>query len=404
MTYKAKDAYIKWVQGSFKSLTDLDLSPNQTSVAGALDGYYDMHPIDPEGLVAFLNGQNIADLPGLYSLIAPDELTAIFQMGFSAAEIQNNNIERHLAQVRQGSVMASPVQYTPRSKDSKGGMVEQTAMAPETNRWSVFLEGTGGSASVDGSRNANGYDFDTLGMTLGADLRVSDHLVVGILGSYANSDASLVNHGIIDAESYKGAVYATAFANGFHVDALLGAGYNTYDTKRSSLFGYANGSPDGWELDSLINAGYDFHQGNWTFSPTASVAYTRVNLNHFTETGSMTPLNYPDQNQDSLRTDLGVTIAYTTLLNGIQITPQLRVSWQHEFLDSTQSMDSRFASGNGPLFTVDGPHLDRNRALVGAGVNVQITPSVAVYGYYDGQLGSSNYTSSNVSAGIKIDF
>ena len=402
ITYKTKDAYVKWTQGSFKSIRGL--TPNQESVGGAIDDFYRLTPIDPDGLVAFLNSQNIANLPGLYNLIAPDELTAIFQMGFSAAEIQNNNIERHLEQARQESVPPGPIQYTPRSKGSKGGLVEQTAMAPETNRWSVFLEGTGGSASVDSSRNADGYDFDTLGMTLGADLRVNDHLIVGVLGSYANSDASLVNNGSIDAESYKGAVYATAFANGFHVDALLGAGYNTYDTKRSALFGYADGSPDGWELDSLINAGYDFHSGNWTISPTASLAYTRVNLNHFTETGSMAPLNYPDQNQNSLRTDIGLNISYTARVNSIRITPQMRISWQHEYLDSTQSMDSRFASGNGPLFTVDGPHMDRNRAVIGAGVNVQITPTVSVYGYYDGQLGSSNYASDNVSAGVKVDF
>ncbi len=404
ITYKAKDAYIKWVQGSFSN-GNLDLTPNQTSVANSLDIYTDQHPGDPDGVVTYLNRQNIADLPALYDLIAPDELTAIFQMGFSAAEIQNNNIERHLAQVRQGSVTASPApQYTPSAKGSKGGMVEQTAMAPETNRWSVFLEGTGGSAEVGSTYNADGYEFDTMGMTLGADLRVSDHFAIGVLGSYSNSDASLVNHGNIDAENYKGAVYATLFGNGFYLDALLGAGYNSYDTRRSSLLGYADGSPDGWELNTLLNAGYDLHHGNWTFGPSASVSYTQVNLNSFTETGSMTPLNYPDQDQESLRSDLGVTISYTAMLNGIKITPQVRVSWQHEFLDSTQSMDSRFASGNGPLFTVDGPEMDRNRALISAGVNVQITPTVAVYGYYDGQLGSSNYSANNVSAGVKIDF
>lgn len=405
ITYKANDAYIKWIQGSFRSLGGLDLTPNQKAVAVALDGYQHQHSDDPDGVLTYLNGRTLADLPGLYDLIAPDELTAIFQMGFSAAEIQNTNIQRHLELVRQGSAPASqPPHYASSAKDSKGGMVEQTAVGPEMNRWSVFLEGTGGSANVDTTRNASGYDFDTLGMTLGADLRVNDHFAIGVLASYANSEASLINHGNIDAENYKGAVYATVFGNGFHVDALLGAGYNTYDTKRSSLLGYAEGRTEGYELDTLLSAGYDFHQGNWTFSPTASVAYTRVNLNNFTETGSMTPLNYPDQHQESLRTNLGANISYLAMINGMRVTPQVRISWQHEFLDNTQAMESRFASGNGPMFTVHGPHMDQNRALIGAGVNVQITPMVNVYGYYDGQLGGSGYYSNNVSAGIKIDF
>lgn len=402
VTYSADNAYITWVRDSFQSIPGL--TPNQTSVGGAIDGYVDENAGDPDGLIAYLDGQNVADLPLIYGLIAPDELTAIFQMSFSAAEIQNTNIKRHLEQVRQGANTSAPAQYTESTRDSKGGLVEGTVITRETNRWSVFLEGSGGSASVDASYNANGYDFDTQGLTLGADMLVNDHLAIGFMGGYANSDASLVNGGSIDADNYKGAVYATVFKNGFHLDALLGAGYNSYETSRSSLLGFAEGDPDGWELDTLLNAGYDIHHGNWTFSPTASIAYTQVNLNNFTETGSMTPLSYPNQHQDSLRSELAAQISYTATVKGITITPQVRVAWQHEFLDSTQSMDSRFASGIGPMFTVDGPSIDRNRALIGAGVSVRVNPSVSVYGYYDGQLGSSSYSSNHVSAGVTVSF
>ncbi len=401
ITYDSDNADVTWVQDSFRSVPGL--TPNQDAVGGGLDGYVDQNGGYPDDVVAYLNGQNINDLAAMYDLIAPDELTAIFQMGFTAAEIQNANIQRHLERARQGVVPAT--QSTRSTRDSKGGMVEETVMTPESyNRWNVFLEGTGGSASVDGDRNANGYDFDTMGMTLGADLRVSDRFIVGVLGSYGDSEASLVNGGRIDAESYKGAVYATLFQDGFFVDALVGAGFNSYDTKRSSLLGYAEGSPEGWELDTMINTGYDFRRGNWTFTPTASVAYTRVTLDSFEETGSLTPLSYPTQHQDSLRTELGAKIAYAAVINGITITPQVRIAWQHEFLDSTQSMDSRFMGGSSPTFSVDGPHMDRDRAVLSAGISAQITPSVTIYGFYDGHIDSSAYTSNQFSAGVQIEF
>ncbi len=398
VTYDPGNAYITWVQAPFASVPDL--TPNQTTIGDLLD----RTPETPDSLISYLGNQNLTNLPKTYDLIAPDELTAIFQMGFSAAEIQNSNIERHLELVRQNPESGATTQYTPSAKGSKGGMVQQSSISENTNRWSAFLEGTGGSATVDGDRNANGYDFDTMGITVGADLRVNEHFAIGVLGAYADSQANLVNGGSIDAENYKGAVYATAFANGFYVDALLGAGYINYDTSRASLLGYAEGETDGWEIDTLLNSGYDFHQGNWTFSPTASVAYTQVTLNSFTETGSLTPLSYETQNQDSLRSELGFKIAYTSVINGIKVTPQLRIAWQHEFLDSTQSMNSSFAGGNGSTFTVSGPYMDRDRALLSAGVNVQITPTVNIYAYYDGQLGGSEYNSNTVSAGVKIDF
>jgi len=95
----------------------------------------------------------------------------------------------------------------------------------------------------------------------------------------------------------------------------------------------------------------------------------------------LTPLNYPTQHQESLRSELGASIAYRAAFNGVIITPQVRVAWQHEFMDSTQSMRSSFASG-GSTFSVDGPHMKRDRAVMSAGITAQITPTVALYGFY----------------------
>ena len=351
ITYNAANANVTWVQDSFRSLSGM--THNQRAVGRTLDGYASQNPGMPDGVIAYLNGQNINALPGMYNLIAPEELTAIFQMGFTAAEIQNASIERHLQMVRQESV--APTQSTRSTPDSKGVMTQETVTSPPTNRWSVFVEGTGGSANVDGNRNARGYDYDTMGVTVGADMRVSDTFVFGVLGSCGNSNANLTNGGSIDTDSFNGAIYATVYKDGFYLDALLGAGHSSYDTKRSSLLGYASGSPAGWEFNSLVNLGYDFHAGNWSFVPAASVAYTKVKLDSFTETGSLTPLSYSDQNQDSQRTELGGKIAYNAVFNGVTITPQVRMAWQHEFLDSTQTIDSRSASGVSPTFTSRGP-------------------------------------------------
>lgn len=353
-------------------------------------------------------------------MLTPDELTAIFQMGFSAAAAQNLNIQRHLESVRRGgggsTTRSQFVPYPNDSKsglsggksglnDSKSGLMEQTVTDGQDRLWSVYLEGTGASASVDSSTNASGYDFDMRGVTLGADRRVNDNFVFGVLGSYNSLEANLSNRGSIEGDSYKGAIYATVFKDGWFVDALIGAGYNSYDTTRSSMLGFAEGSPDGWELNTLINVGYDIRNGNWTITPMASASYTRVTLNSFTETGSLAPLRFPTQNQDSLRTDLGVKISYSAIMNnGMVITPHVRLAWQHEFLDSTQSIDSGFVSAPGSTFTTYGSDMDRDHALLSAGLNVQITPTVNVYAYYDGQLGSSNSNSHSATVGVRVEF
>jgi uncharacterized protein with beta-barrel porin domain len=353
-------------------------------------------------------------------MLTPDELTAIFQMGFSAAAAQNLNIQRHLELARRTVRGSTPQsQFAPAPTGSKGGMfdsksglsdsksglTEQNAMTPQNRSWGVYLEGTDASASVDRSATAGGYEFDTRGVTLGADRRVNDNFLFGILGSYNSLDANFSSGGGIEGESYKAAIYATLFKDGWFVDALIGAGRNSYDTSRPSLLGFAEASPDGWELDTMLNAGYDIQRGNWTITPTASAAYTRVTLNSFTETGSLSPLRFPTQTQDSLRTDLGVKVAYSANFNnGMVLTPQVRVAWQHEFLDSTQSIASGFVGFPGSSFNTYGPDIDRDRLMLSAGLNVQFTPTLNAYAYYDGQLGNSNISTHSVTVGVRLEF
>lgn len=388
--------YVLWVQDSFAALPGQ--TPNQTALGNALDA-----GAAPAAVTDFLNTQDVALLPALYDLISPDELTSMYQMGFAGSGLQNANIQRHLERVRRGAPRET--QYTETVTDSKGGMVQQQASRmSDANRWSVFLEGHDGSSSVDGDGNASGYDFDTRGATLGADLRVSDRLVVGILGAYTESDAMLINGGSIEDEAYKGAIYATYYDQAFYVDALLGVGSHSYDITRTGLSGIALGETEGWEIDALINTGYDMKNGNWTYGPTASIAYTRIELDEFSETGSLAPLSFPDQHQDSLRSQLGAKLAYTAEFASMTITPQVRLAWQHEFMDSTQSIDSSFVGGSGGSFSTSGPSMDEDRFILSAGLTVQVTPNFSVYGAYDGYVGSSDYDSNQVTAGIKFDF
>ena len=179
---------------------------------------------------------------------------------------------------------------------------------------------------------------------------------------------------------------------------------NSYDTDRAALLGRATGSTDGLEFSSLINGGYDHHIGDLTLGIFSSLAYTRVNFDGFTETGSLTPLRYPDQSQESLRSNLGVRISYSQPIGRMRLTPQARISWQHEFLDSTQGIDSSFAAGPGPVFTVHGPEMGRDSLRLHAGLHLQITPAVGAYIFYGNQFGRTNYNSHNLTLGVNISF
>jgi outer membrane autotransporter protein len=142
--------------------------------------------------------------------------------------------------------------------------------------------------------------------------------------------------------------------------------------------------------------------GSVTFGPIASFQYTRIHINDFSERGSLAPLSYPDQSEDSKRSTVGLKLSHEFKVGSAKVKPEIRASWQHEYGDAAYPIDSRFASGAGNIFTVHGPEIGRDSALVGAGVGVQLNERVGTYVHYDGQLGRDNYDSHSVSGGLRI--
>jgi outer membrane autotransporter protein len=282
------------------------------------------------------------------------------------------------------------------------------------NKWGIWVSGNGDFVNVDGDGNAEGYDFTTAGVTLGLDYRLTQNFAIGISASYAHTDTSLVGDGSIDVNSGGGGIYATFFTGGlaagredigsFYLNGYVGGGYNSYGTRRDALAGNATGSTAGGEFNALAGAGYEFRFGPLTFGPIASLQYTDVDFSSFSEHGSLAPLRIESKSEDSLRTNLGVSLSYIWRLGNTQITPKVRVSWQHEFSYRALPIDAQFASGAGGNFTVRGPELGVDSALIDAGLNVQWTTVIGTYFGYDGQVGRSNYDSQGVICSAHFDF
>ena len=257
---------------------------------------------------------------------------------------------------------------------------------------------------INGDGNGKSYDFTTGGVSLGLDYRLTKNIAVGFSLGYARTWTNLIGNGNIDVNSGRAGIYATYFQGGFYLGGYAGGAYSSYDARRDALGGEASGSTSSGEFDGYAGAGYDFHCGRLTFGPIASLAYTYVGLSAYTESGSLDPLQIVSQSQDSLRTNLGMRGSYACKAGRVQLSPSLRASWQHEFLYSAQPIDSQFASGAGGIFTVQGPTLGHDSALIDAGIDVQWTPTVGTYFGYDGQIGRGNYDSNGVVCSVHLDF
>jgi outer membrane autotransporter protein len=407
------------VINSFDALPGL--TPNQHAVAQNLDKII----FDPRaaGLLNFLYGRDLSDLPRQFDRIAPEELTSIFTMGMSLSNMQSLNLQQRADNIRSGingfsaqgfSLSGAAPSYSgnfdigggvagPNGDDGKE-VKETKEVVPHENRWGAFVTGTGQWVNVSSTDNARGYDLTSGGFTLGVDYKVCPNFAIGIAAGYTGTSADLTDHGRVWVNGGKFGLYATTFAGGWYADVAAFGGYNSYDTRRSAIQGDARGDTDGGEVDALFGTGYDFKSGGFTFGPTASFNYTYVGMNGFTENGSLSPLNIHGGNADSLRTAFGAKVSYDCKCHGVIIRPELRVAWQHEYGDTTYNLASSFANGAGGAFTTAGPRLGRDSVLVGAGFAVLFNDRCSTYIYYDGELGRENYESNAVTGGFRIAF
>jgi outer membrane autotransporter protein len=402
------------VEAIQESFTIAACNPNSLAVAKALDSAIG-NP-SAAALINFLDSQPLSQLCPDFTLIAPEQLTAIFSLDVSLANIQTANLQRRLEDIRAGSNGFSSSGFTingsapsfseglsgPTGAEGKTGP-SVSAPIPE-NRWGFFATGLGEFTDVSTADGARGFNFRTGGVTLGADYRIGNNFAVGMTGGYAHTGVDLSENGSINVDGGSGGFYATVFGDGFYLDTSVTGGASDYETHRTALLGTANGSTDSDTINVLAAGGYDWTNGALTIGPIASFQYTYVGLNGFTETGSLAPLRFGDQSVSSIRSALGIKASYDWKIGGVLIKPELRASWQHEYGDSTYSIVASFANGAGTNFSVNGPNIGRDSLLLGAGVAILWNDRISTYIYYDGELARTNYDSQSVSAGLRITF
>ena len=402
-------------QGSFTQIPGVTLTPNQVAVGNMLNSAVGNPAAAP--LIAFLNSQPVANLPHDYNLIAPTQISSVNATAVSVGNVQMSNLGGRLANIHAGSTGFSSAGFAISGGAASFGEGFAGVSGPEgksglpvfapipSNRWGVFVTGLGEFTNVDSTPNAPGYDVNTGGFTLGVDYRLTPIFAIGLTAGYAHTSVAIASPGgNVDVNAGKIGMYATLFGKGFYLDTAVSGGPSGYTTRRTALQGTANGSTNGGDLDALVAVGYDWQKGNLTIGPTASFQYGYVGLNGFTETGSLAPLKFPDQNTESERTAFGAKAFYNWKIGSITAIPQFSAAWQHEFGSTEYSVVASLASGAGNSFTVFGPPIGRDSLLIGAGATVILNERVSTYIYYDGEFARTKYLSNNVSGGVRISF
>jgi fibronectin-binding autotransporter adhesin len=390
-------------------------TPNQQSVATALDEISRDETL--EDLIDYLNTLPESELPKAFDQLAPEELAALAITSFANTRGIFSMLQNRIREIQNGQQFSGngltfwddSRQFQQSLLASSGsGLVPGTEIYQpalrDDKRMGFFVSGQGVLGDVNGDGNGDAYDFTTGGMIVGMDYRLLPGMAVGIYGGYQGSTSETSTQSEIKSDSGKFGAYASYWhEKGSWLSANIGGGAHEYETERAALGGIASGNTGGTEINAQFALGHDFKAGKWTFGPEADLAYTRIWIDGFTESGSLAPLAIEDQEADSLRTTLAWKVSYDWQIQKMTLRPYGRIGWQHEFMDDQQAVGARFVGGGGSIFTVQSPDVARDSIVAGAGAQALFSESVSAWMGYNAEA-NADYLIHQINGSLTLRF
>ncbi|NYI20205.1 outer membrane autotransporter protein [Xanthomonas arboricola] len=236
----------------------------------------------------------------------------------------------------------------------------------------LWIGGAIRSGSLNRQTNSNGVDFQTDGLSVGADYRVAQSLAIGAGLGWGRDDSDVGTRG----SRSKGTAYTMALYASFHpgkaffFDTLVGYQMLSYDLRRfvtddSSL---AEGNRDGKQWIASLSTGADLQRGDVQITPYARVDVARATLDGYAEDGvAPFALRYADMDVATTTGNLGLRLEWRREVRWGRLTPQLRVEYQRDFQGRGDATLSYADLNGGPFYRTAQSAFDRNRLMVGIG-------------------------------------
>ncbi len=269
----------------------------------------------------------------------------------------------------------------------------------------LWVGGAIRSGSLDKQSQRAGVDFQTDGLSLGADYRVSSAFALGAGVGFGRDDSDVGR----DGSHSKSTAYTLALYASYHpgqtlfFDTLVGYQLLSYDLRRyvTDNGALAEGDRSGHQWIASLSAGADLQRGDWQITPYARVDAARATLDAYSE-AAMAPyaLRYEDMDVATTTGNLGLRLEWRRQMTWGRLTPQFRLEYQHDFQGRGDAALGYADIIGGTLYRTGQSVYDRNRLMLGVGVVLStdqgLSTRVEYRGVTDGDSGSDQTWMFNV--------
>ena len=438
------------------ALQGLATTPPETSV-GTVIGI-----VCPEGIAAQnlqrdcnqMAGAALSDDPALNSQagnalsgVTPDQAGLSVDAALTSVVTQTGNIGARLATLRHGAVRSSSTGLTYNfdgktisadefaklyGLDPGSGGAASGDTAADFGRLGVFVNGTFRFGNKDQTDLEAGFDFDTNGVTIGADYRVTNNLALGGAFGYMRTDVDLdAAGGSLDTNGYSFSLYGTYYpTDKFYVDGSATYGWNDFDQNRNIRYAITNSAGvqtadvnqtmstdfDGSQWDIALGTGFEVNNGAWTYGPVSRLQYINADVDGYQENasapglgpgtdGSGWTVGVDDQSFKSLTFSMGLYATYAISQSWGVLLPQARFDWVHEFKGEGELVTGRFLGDpSRQSFQFPTDAADRNYYPLGVGMSAVFGEGKSAYAYYQAILGYRNLTDNTFNVGLRLEY
>jgi outer membrane lipase/esterase len=245
--------------------------------------------------------------------------------------------------------------------------------------------------------NGNG-DVNTI--SVGADMKASSRLLVGLMFNYSENKSDFSGMGFKLKEPM-GTLYAGYGDGPWYLGATLGGGSLEYDTTRNITLGAATrtetGTTNGWQFVGRLVGGYWFKAGDWIHGPTVKLTYQEIRVHQFSENGSnSTTMTFGQQERTSFVTSAGWQVSGQIG----SVRPFARGTWEYEGQADNRDVTAS-VYGTGGSFSLPAYKPDNSWGLFNLGL---ATDFGKVTGYITGSAtagkGDGDYYA--VTVGVRV--
>jgi uncharacterized protein with beta-barrel porin domain len=240
----------------------------------------------------------------------------------------------------------------------------------------VWADGFGYYGHQDNKDDLNGYKANTWGTMLSIETPVICGFRAGLGGGYAYTDLDERKYGNnTNIHNYQGTVYFSYDPNAWFLDGGFSFGWNRYDGKRHINFAEVNRTArakyNGKEYTGFAATGYRYTYNCFDITPIASVLYSHLHLDAYTEKGAQSlNLHINKQHYNYLESSLGAKVEYLYQTRCGTFIPEIHSFWLHDFYTRGLHANATFTwigAANGSFNNI-GPRFDKNTWNMGGSI------------------------------------